>query len=186
MQVGRRMSFSVLAFTIYNHSNDIKARDRNKHWQLMCSRLSRNESCWSCYTWKHAHLFNLCRHEDWISLSSVSTTRVNGPSWRVTGFHYPSTRSVLTGARFHQPSTRPVNSGSGNRALMKDLDRSYCNTAQCYNRKLAQAACMLRKTTTETDFFNPSQSKIRAVTKVNHAFLGLTTTLPNSFVESCR
>ena len=29
------------------------------------------------------------------------TARVNGPSWRVTGFHYPSTRVVLTGARFH-------------------------------------------------------------------------------------
>ena len=29
------------------------------------------------------------------------TDRVNGPSWRVTGFHYPSTRAVLTGARFH-------------------------------------------------------------------------------------
>jgi len=34
--------------------------------------------------------------------SPVSTTRVDGPSWRVTGFHYPSTRAV--------------NSGSGNRA----------------------------------------------------------------------
>ena len=29
------------------------------------------------------------------------TARVNGPSWRVTGFHYPSTLAVLTGARFH-------------------------------------------------------------------------------------
>ena len=29
------------------------------------------------------------------------TALVNGPSWRVTGFHYPSTRAVLTGARFH-------------------------------------------------------------------------------------
>jgi len=29
------------------------------------------------------------------------TARVNGPSWRVTGFHYPSRRPVLTGARFH-------------------------------------------------------------------------------------
>ena len=34
-------------------------------------------------------------------LSPVSTSRVDGPSWRVTGFHYPSTRAVLTGARFH-------------------------------------------------------------------------------------
>jgi len=44
------------------------------------------------------------------------TARVNGPSWRVTGFHYPSTRAVLTGARFPLAllSTRPVNSGSGN------------------------------------------------------------------------
>jgi len=28
------------------------------------------------------------------------TARINGPSWRVTGFHYQSTRVVLTGARF--------------------------------------------------------------------------------------
>ena len=44
-------------------------------------------------------------------LSPVSTTRVDGPSWRVTGFHNPSTRAVLTGARFHYshgPSTRLV------------------------------------------------------------------------------
>jgi len=30
-----------------------------------------------------------------------STARVNGPSWWVTSFHYPSTRAVLKGARFH-------------------------------------------------------------------------------------
>jgi len=29
------------------------------------------------------------------------TARVNGPSWRVTGFHYPSTRAMLTGVHFH-------------------------------------------------------------------------------------
>jgi len=29
------------------------------------------------------------------------TARVNGPSWRVTGFHYRSTWAVLTSARFH-------------------------------------------------------------------------------------
>jgi len=34
-------------------------------------------------------------------LSPISTTRVDGPSWRVTGFHYPSSRAALTGARFH-------------------------------------------------------------------------------------
>jgi len=58
------------------------------------------------------------------------TARVNGPSWRVTGFHYPSTRAVLTGAWFPlaeltgrvngpcsrvmetgHPSSRAVNSG---------------------------------------------------------------------------
>ena len=58
------------------------------------------------------------------------TARVNGPSWRVTGFDYPSTRAVLTGTRFPlaemtarvddpcwwvvetgHPSTRAVNSG---------------------------------------------------------------------------
>ena len=37
------------------------------------------------------------------------TARVNGPSWRVTGFHYPSTRAELTGRGW-----RPVNSASGN------------------------------------------------------------------------
>jgi len=42
--------------------------------------------------------------------SPVSSTRVDGPSWRVTGFHY----RVLTGVRFHYPSWRPVNSASGN------------------------------------------------------------------------
>jgi len=41
------------------------------------------------------------------------TAEVNGPSWRVTGFHYPSTRAVLTGARWRvmetgHPSIRAV------------------------------------------------------------------------------
>jgi len=59
--------------------------------------------------------------------------RVNGPSWRVTGFHYPSTRvdgrtfplAELTGRVTRQlgPLTRAVNSSSGNRALRsKDKD----------------------------------------------------------------
>ena len=49
------------------------------------------------------------------------TARVYGPSWRMTGFHYPSTRAVLTGARFPLaeltatgqlgPSTRVVETG---------------------------------------------------------------------------
>jgi len=30
-------------------------------------------------------------------LSPVSATRVDGPSWLVTGFHYPSTRPVNSG-----------------------------------------------------------------------------------------
>ena len=34
------------------------------------------------------------------ALIPVSTTRVNGPNLRMTSFHYPSTRAVLTGARF--------------------------------------------------------------------------------------
>jgi len=55
-------------------------------------------------------------------LSPVSTTRINGPSWRVTDFHYPSTRLVETRPSWRvmetgHPSTRAVNSGSGNRAL---------------------------------------------------------------------
>ena len=36
-----------------------------------------------------------------LLLSPVLTAWVNGPSWRVTGFHYPSTRAVLTGVCFH-------------------------------------------------------------------------------------
>ena len=52
---------------------------------------------------------------DW-HLSPVSTTRVNGPSWRVTGFHYPSTRAVLTGARFPLVELTAVLKGSGNRS----------------------------------------------------------------------
>jgi len=35
----------------------------------------------------------------WFPLPEL-TARVNGPSWRVTGFHYPSTRAVLTGTLF--------------------------------------------------------------------------------------
>ena len=48
-----------------------------------------------------------------LLLSPVSTTRVDGPSWRVTGFHYTLTRTVLTG----NGNRSPVNSGSGNWAL---------------------------------------------------------------------
>ena len=44
-------------------------------------------------------------------LSPVSTSRVDGPSWRVTGFHGFVTRQ-------HGLSTRPINSASGNRALL--------------------------------------------------------------------
>ena len=52
-----------------------------------------------------------------IYLSPVSTTRIDGPSWRsvnsASGNARPSTRVMETG----HPSTRAVNSGSGNRAL---------------------------------------------------------------------
>ena len=43
-------------------------------------------------------------HNQDKDLSPVSTTRVDGPSSRVTGFHYPSTRLVETRARQHGPS----------------------------------------------------------------------------------
>ena len=59
------------------------------------------------------------------------TARVNGPSWRVTGFHYPSKRAVLTGrtpvsirrsswrvVETGHPLTLAVNSDSGNMALL--------------------------------------------------------------------
>jgi len=54
-------------------------------------------------------------------LSPVSTTRVDGPSWRVTGFHYPSTRARarVSTSRVDGPYWRvTVNSASGNRALV--------------------------------------------------------------------
>ena len=67
--------------------------------QLLCS-WNRRETvsatvapCVICFVCR----FNRCT----LYLSPVFTTRVDGPSWRVTGFHYPSTRAVLTGARFH-------------------------------------------------------------------------------------
>ena len=59
------------------------------------------------------------------ALSPVSTTRVNGPSWRVTGFHYPSTWAELTG----NGNRAPVNSGSGNRALLINVQASVNSVA---------------------------------------------------------
>ena len=44
--------------------------------------------------------------------------RVNGPSWRVTGFYYPSTRPWKPVTHQLGPLTRAINSGSGNRALL--------------------------------------------------------------------
>ena len=82
------------------------------------------------HTHPHTHTHTQTRMK---ALSPVSTTRVDVPSWRATGFHYPSTQTVLTGARFHNTdrvdgcafplaeSTRPVNSASGNRALLPRL-----------------------------------------------------------------
>ena len=76
-------------------------------------------------------------------LSPVSTTRVNGPNWRVPGFHYkhglfllaeltgrqhsPCWRVMETG----HPSTWAVNSGSGNRALI-DVDEFGTETFVLY------------------------------------------------------
>ena len=65
------------------------------------------------------HIYIQCYRELFVLrvyctyLSLVSTSRVDGPSWRVTRFHYPSTSPVLTG----NGNRSPVNSGSGNRAL---------------------------------------------------------------------
>ena len=52
------------------------------------------------------------------SLSPVTTTRVDGPSWRV----------METG----HPSTRAVNSGGGNRALVPQHRRTLVSTAYLY------------------------------------------------------
>ena len=58
----------------------------------------KTEPCYGmvCYDHSRGHYETKAR----FSLPEL-TARVNGPSWRVTGFHYPSTRAVLTGARFH-------------------------------------------------------------------------------------
>jgi len=105
----------------------------------VCTWLKYIESrmCWAQFDMKlqlismHTSAYVTCSVVCLFELSPVSTTRVDGPSWRVTCFHYPSTRAVLTGARFplaELTSTRPVltgngnrspvNSGSGNRALV--------------------------------------------------------------------
>jgi len=76
-------------------------------------------------------------------LSPVSTTRVDGPSWRVTSFHYRSTRVVNSASGNARPSTRPVltgngnrspvKSGSGNRALVFDVHGASCvSTYLCW------------------------------------------------------
>ena len=55
------------------------------------------------FGWKRSNYFLVksnCGSKARFPLPEL-TARVNGPSWRVTGFHYQSTRAVLTGARFH-------------------------------------------------------------------------------------
>ena len=102
---------------------------------------TRGESCYillrslEAYNYDGIMIF-CCIHASLVIyplLSLVSTTRVDGPSWRVTGFHYVSTgrvdrpvdglstRLVETHARQHgqcwrvmetgHPSARAVNSG---------------------------------------------------------------------------
>ena len=65
---------------------------------LSCTPFSRLPQRWhAIFTHSHGSRVSKAR----FPLPEL-TARVNGPSWRVTGFHCPS--------------TRPVNSGSGNRA----------------------------------------------------------------------
>ena len=105
-------------------------------------------------------IFHLHYHQSWWQgiptvtqksfLSPVSPTRDDGPSWRVTGFHYPSTsitrvdgapvntarRVMETGHPSTRPLTRAVNSGSGNRALYSgECDRRPQATHRSYPRK---------------------------------------------------
>jgi len=61
------------------------------------------------------------------------TSRVNVPSWRVTGFHYPSSRAV--------------NLGSENQALLGNLlINCYCCEDECWKRcglsSLPESACV--------------------------------------------
>ena len=62
-------------------------------WQKSISCSNRNDMHFTLYWWlsplKH------CSTEEDVK------ARFHYPSWRVTGFHYPSTRAVLTGSRFH-------------------------------------------------------------------------------------
>ena len=78
-------------------------------------------------------VWSTAKQEEQERLSPVSTTRVDGPSWRVTGFHYPSTRSWrarVSTSRFNGPYWRPDNSGSGNRALVLNEAASIQDTAK--------------------------------------------------------
>jgi len=60
------------------------------------------------------------------------------PSWRVTGFYYPSTRAVLTITETGHPSTRAVNSGSGNQALVTVLvDTGFWTTLCSFSRTIS-------------------------------------------------
>ena len=104
-QPGEHSPLSWRCATIQRHghlrttADSITQSTHHRHWQVAdvtaptpCRRVTR--------VWLVA-ASTVCRHPVVTPQFIRRADRVNGPSWRVTGFHYPSTRAVLTGARFH-------------------------------------------------------------------------------------
>ena len=71
-----------------------------------------------------------------LFLSPVCTTRVDGLSWRVTGFHYPSTRPVNSASGNTLLSTRPVLTGNGNQSPVSSLRLTRAVNSSSGNRAL--------------------------------------------------
>jgi len=61
-------------------------------WQ---AAMLRHGTFWFCRLRRYRSVLPGQSHAYVVELSPVFTSRVDGPSWRVTGFQYPSTRAVL-------------------------------------------------------------------------------------------
>ena len=72
---------------------------------LVCNNTIGSYRCTCKPGYENINASNNCTGKARFPLPEL-TTRVNGPSWRVTGFHYPSTRPVLTG----NGNRSPINS----------------------------------------------------------------------------
>jgi len=94
------------------------------HWHISNGRSKLNCKI-VCLTvtdsWPHALMI---LPSEW-PLRSVSTTRVHGPSWRV------SKNAPEFSGRQLDPWTRPVNSGSGNRPLDGYVPRTQSKVMNC-------------------------------------------------------